>query len=286
MIDRFKIQYDLISIEEGGVVNTDIAYVDTLTGDKLVEGKIDIEANEYGELETSPLDIVNQAPEFFEEIAKHNGQYDDDMYKQHTINSKAQRLAENLNDDIGDFIRENLMPELKIEIEENSLSIDKVEFPDGADNEIDEYDQIYYVENTIDTITICDQEIENRVANHQEMGTDCYIVVKDGDVSIRGGYLTHISGQEFVTFDEDSSPLNSKLKESIKEIAVKEYNYDEDEVDDYINDVFIKEIKEEILNEFYSEYYQQDRELEKESELEEPKQEKKQKKSKGFGMSM
>ena len=247
MIDRFRIQHDLISLDESGVVNADIAYVDTLTGDKIVEGKIDIEANKYGELETSPLDIVNQAPEFFEEIAKHNGHYDNDIYKQYTINSQAQRLAENLNDEIGDFIQERRL-ELGLE---NVVGIEDLEI-EPIHGEIEEIEK----------------------GKEFTLTQSFHIISGENDIN-----LAFYKEYQF-SIDEDGDPSRlrdvefSEINQETKNLLESEFgeNIIEDLVSNIDDTAYV--ITNNILDNLYEGY------------TEAQKEEKKQKKSKGFGMSM
>lgn len=94
MIDRFRIQYELDRLVtfDGGHTGADIAYVDTLTNEKLAEGRVNIDFNKYGEIKTSALDFINQAPEVF----AHGGSADLD---------RAERFLENIGDDLPGHVR-------------------------------------------------------------------------------------------------------------------------------------------------------------------------------------
>lgn len=97
MIDRYKIQYDLdkfVSIA-GKEIGANIAYVDTLTDEKLAEGRVKLEFNEYGEIKTPALDVINQSPEVFTHGGEAGAVY------------RAGRFLENVGDDLPSHVRFN-----------------------------------------------------------------------------------------------------------------------------------------------------------------------------------
>ncbi|MGP9656170.1 hypothetical protein [Halomonas sp. AOP35-4E-18] len=114
MIDRYRVQYDLdkfVSIA-GKEIGANIAYVDTLTDEKLAEGRVKLEFNEYGEIETPALDVINQSPEVFTHGGEAGAVY------------RAGRFLENVGDDLPSHVRfyaveNNIKPEItKAEISE------------------------------------------------------------------------------------------------------------------------------------------------------------------------
>lgn len=247
MIDRFKIDYEMDSFVAGNDIDTNLAYIDTLTGDKLAEARVNIEYNGYQELETTSLDIVNQAPEFFEEIAKHNGHTDNDIFKQHCIVTNAKRLAENLNDDLPQHVNfHNVKDNIDVEIKKAEIN----EFKD-------EGFALYEL-----TIAVGDKEYE-AVLNLNKDDEGEYYVSHDGDsYDLHGGY------------DGTNKQIKEAVENEIKSVY-GEKNFEEKGMK-AVDSVLLK-LELNVEDRLFDSQFD-------DKEVEEPKQ--KQKKSKSFGMSM
>ncbi|WP_172116701.1 hypothetical protein [Halomonas hibernica] len=163
MIDRFRIQYDLdkfVSIT-GKQIGADIAYVDTLTDEKLAEGRVNLEFNEYVEIETPALDVINQASEVFTHGGSERATY------------RAERLLENIGDDLPSHVRFNAV-ENNITPKIESAFINEFEKEGFAIYELD-----------IDV----DGKQYQAVLNLAKDEDGEYIVSKDGDsYDIAGGF--------------------------------------------------------------------------------------------------
>lgn len=103
MKDKYRIQYELDKFVSfaGKQIGADIAYVDTSTGERLAEGRVNIDFNKYGEVETSSLDIRNQAPEVFNSVFnQHKDGQKGALQLAHITVTHTKRLLENIANDL------------------------------------------------------------------------------------------------------------------------------------------------------------------------------------------
>jgi hypothetical protein len=266
MIDRYKIQFELdslVSIEEEHI-GANIAYVDILTNEKLAEDRINIDFNEYGEVENNAIDIENQAPEVFSSVInQHRDGQKGALWLAHISITHAQSLIEN----IGDVLPQHI----KFHAVENNIT-PKIEraFINEIEGElVDKFNSEGEVIGSVNTsFAIYELDIDingkrcNAVLNLTKDEDGKYHVSKDSD-------SYDIAGD----FDGTNKEIKEAVENDIKALY-GEKAYEEGyglKATEAVLDILQEKI---------------DTRLEHDQIPEEPKQKQKQKKSKGFGMSM
>ncbi|MCH4813130.1 hypothetical protein [Vreelandella neptunia] len=253
MIDRYKIQYELDKFVSfaGSQIGADIAYVDTLTDEKLAEGRIKVDFNKYGEIETPALDVINQASEVFTHGGSEGAMY------------RAERLLENIGDDLPSHVRFNAVENnITPKIERAFINEFEGELVDKFNSEGEEIGSV----NTSFAIYELDIDVDGKqyqaVLNLTKDEDGKYSVSKDGDsYDIAGG------------FDGTNKEIKEAVENDIKALY-GEKAYEEGyglKATEAVLDILEQKI---------------DNKLESNQRVKEPELAKKQKKDKGFGMSM